>query len=97
MKITSIIFTPLLLVPALYFIIATCQIFYKTTSDLIPGDVRFAIAKPSIICAVSFIVFLILSILLNIKRKFAANIAITACLLLVYLVMIIFVDNKWFA
>jgi hypothetical protein len=95
MRILSITFTLLLLIPIVVCSHAIFQIFYQTTSDAIPKDVRFSIATPSIAYAASYLIFLILSILLNIKRKFTANIVLTGCLMLIYIFSINFISSTW--
>ena len=93
MKALSIILTALLFIPVISCSIAIFQIFYQTSSDLIPEDVPFSIARPSFIYAVSFLAFLIFSIFLNVKEKFKVNILMCGCLMLAYLLTINFIGS----
>jgi len=86
MKILSITLTGLLLIPILACSIAAFQNYYQLDSDLIPKSAVYSIMKPFIFYSVSYFIFFILSIFLNIKGKFTINIVLSACLILIYLV-----------
>jgi hypothetical protein len=95
MKIASIILTVLLLLPVGVCAVATFKIFYQTDSQLIPTGTPFSIATPSIIYALSYLVFFVLSILLNRKGKFAINMVLSGCLMLIFFFTINFIRGTW--
>jgi hypothetical protein len=88
MKILSIILTALLLIPVVVCSLTVFQIFYQTSSPLIPKDATFSIAQVPILYGLSYLVFFGLSILLNIKGKFKINVVLASSLVLIFIVTI---------
>lgn len=91
MKMLSTVFTLSLLIPIVACSFAAFQVFYQTNSDLIPKDTSSSLARPFIIFALTYFVVLILSVWLNIKRKFLVNIILSGCLIIFYIITVNFV------
>ncbi len=64
-------------------------------SSLVPRGTFLSIATPSIVYSVSYLVFFILSVLLNKKGKFLINIVLSGCLILIYFFTINFIRGTW--
>jgi hypothetical protein len=86
MKVLSIILTSLLLIPVVVCLLSVFQILHQTNSELIPKDTSLAIAQTPILYGFSYLIFFVLSILLNTKGKFRINVVLAGCLVLIYIV-----------
>jgi hypothetical protein len=95
MKIASIILTVLLLFPAGVCAAAIFKMFHQFDSQMITKDAFLSAATPSIVYALSYLVFFVLSILLNKKGKFIINIVLSGCLILIYFFTINFIRGTW--
>jgi len=94
MKTFSVILTALLLTPTVFCSVSIYQIYFRAGSS-IPKNAIFTMLEPSIVYIVSYIVFFILSVLLNVKGKFQANIVLSGCLLLIFFVTINLIRKTW--
>jgi hypothetical protein len=86
MKIISIILTALLLIPVMVCSIAIFQIYHQANTPFIPKDSSSSIAQTPILYGFSYLLFFVLSILLNTKGKFRINMVLAGCLVLIYIV-----------
>ena len=82
MKFASITTTLLLLIPVI-----TCAIDVLNSAMPAFGEAS-VVARPVIFYGVSYLLFFILSILLNVKRKFLINIILSGSLVLIYFVTV---------
>jgi len=95
MKIASIILTLLLLFPAGVCATAIFKMLHQFDSQMITKNAFLSAATPSIVYALSYLVFFVLSILLNKKGKFIINIVLSGCLILIYFFTINFIRGTW--
>jgi len=95
MKIISVIFTALLLIPVVVWSIPVFQFYFPANHNVIRKDAFFSIAEPAISYAFFYLVFFILSVLLNVKRKFTINVILSGTLVLIFLVTINLISKTW--
>jgi hypothetical protein len=95
MKTVSIFLTASLLMPIAACLLAVFQTYYQLNSDFIPKSAVVSITKPFIIYGISYFVFLVISLYLNIKKKYLVTIILSACLMMFYLVTVNFIGFTW--
>jgi len=95
MKIISAIFTALLLIPVVVCAIAIFKFYTQANNNFIPKDAVFPVAQPTIFYGFFYLVFFIMSILLNIKKKYTVNVILSGSLVLIFLVTIHLISKTW--
>jgi len=95
MKILSVILTALLLIPVIFCSVSIFQIYFKANNTTIPGYSAFPLLQPSIVYTFSYFIFFVLSVLLNVRKKFTINIVLSGCLILIFFFTINLIRKTW--
>jgi hypothetical protein len=67
---------------------AIFQIYAQFNGAFFPKGTPFSMSEPLIFYGASYVIFFILSVLLNARGKFTVNIVLAGCLVLIYVVTI---------
>ncbi len=91
MKIFSFVITGYLLLTVIRCLLKIVESYNELVSPLNPKSIVIDVARPYEICAISYFVFLLISVFLNIKKKYMANVVVSVSFVLVYFIITNFV------
>ena len=95
MKIISIVLTVLLFIPLAHFLFVTGQGYLQADTDFAPTNLFASIPKSFIICGIVYLAILIVSIVLNVKRKYFINIVSSAVLIIIIFLFVFVIGFDW--
>src|SRR4051794_33691368 len=97
MKILSVVLTVGLFVLAACFLMTAHRNYYSMNSPFIPKQLVVAMTRPYRLYSAGYFIFALISLFLSIKKRYLTNIIMAGCLLLFYLLTIMFIGYQWLA